>query len=121
MRSGPRARLKLATALLSVASEDSRDVEVLKKAASGHGSRLSQAGRPQLSIAGPLLCFGPPIAMAGRRSPTPCASGPLEHPRPAQHLALDKLAQSVGSAPGLLGDHAAEIEQALAAAFLIEL
>jgi len=28
-----RARLKLATALLSVASEDSRDVEVLKKAA----------------------------------------------------------------------------------------
>jgi len=33
MRSGPRARLKLATALLSVASEDSRDVEVLKKAA----------------------------------------------------------------------------------------
>ena len=28
-----RARLKLATVLLSVASEDSRDVEVLKKAA----------------------------------------------------------------------------------------
>ena len=28
-----RARLKLATALLSVASEDSRDVEALKKAA----------------------------------------------------------------------------------------
>ena len=28
-----RARLKLASALLSVASEDSRDVEVLKKAA----------------------------------------------------------------------------------------
>ena len=48
------ARLKLANALLSIASNDSRDVEVLKRATSGSAS-LSQVTAPSMRALTPLM------------------------------------------------------------------